>query len=44
VLATNGNMLAFVRELGFEVEDEPDEPLVRRVVRLQPPAGRDPQR
>lgn len=31
VLATNGNMLDFVRGLGFAVADDPDDPKVRRV-------------
>jgi acetyltransferase len=44
VLATNGNMLDFVRELGFEAEDEPDEPHIRRVVRFHAAPVRDPQR
>jgi acetyltransferase len=44
VLATNGNMLDFVRGLGFEVEEEADEPQIRRVVRHPAPAGRGPQR
>jgi acetyltransferase len=44
VLATNGNMLDFVRGLGFEVEDQPDEPQIRRVVRLHAEPGRGPQR
>jgi acetyltransferase len=44
VLATNGNMLDFVRELGFGIEDEPGEPQIRRVVRLHDPPDRVPQR
>lgn len=34
VLATNGNMLDFVRALGFRIEDQPEEPAVKRVVCL----------
>lgn len=33
VLATNGNMLAFVGSLGFAIEDEPQDAKVKRVVR-----------
>jgi acetyltransferase len=40
VLATNGNMLDFVRALGFEVQDQPDTPAVKRVVRLHEQAAR----
>lgn len=39
VLATNGNMLSFVRSLGFSVEDEPDDPKVKRVHRLHAAPG-----
>jgi acetyltransferase len=44
VLATNGNMLDFVRGLGFEVEEEAGEPQIRRVVRLQASPDPGPQR
>jgi acetyltransferase len=44
VLATNGNMLDFVRGLGFDVQDDPDNRQVRRVACLHLPPGRDPQR
>lgn len=43
VLATNGNMLDFVRGLAFDVEDDLHDPQVRRVLRMASPPG-EPQR